>query len=130
VEQSFGEALRLEGYDPGAAPARAGQTLAVDLYWQALAAPGRDYAVSLQLLDSSGRLVAQHDAPPVAGAYPTAHWQAGERVLDRHPLALPADLAGEYRLQVVVYEQATGRRLQVAGADAAALGQLQVGAQR
>ena len=65
-----------------------------------------DWVVSVQLLDAAGRLVAQHDAPPAGGDYPTSAWRADEVVLDRHRLALPANLPpGEYTVALVVYAQ-------------------------
>ncbi|MHB1415659.1 MAG: hypothetical protein ACYC1C_10425, partial [Chloroflexota bacterium] len=105
VGATFGGALTLEGYD-----LEQGAGTAVTLHWLAQEKPGTDYVVSVQVLDSAGRLVAQDDAPPVGGEYPTSYWEAGERVLDRHVLAGP--LAGN-TLQVVVYGAADGKRLAV-----------------
>lgn len=108
----FGEALRLAGF--GLTPQRpgAGETLTVHLHWQATARPAADYTISVQLLDEGGRLVAQHDAQPASGAYPTSYWDRGEAIVDSHPLSLPADLApGRYALSVVVYSSAGGTRL-------------------
>ncbi|MHB1131190.1 MAG: ArnT family glycosyltransferase [Chloroflexota bacterium] len=124
--QTFGAALQLEGYTLPQ-EARAGAALSVSLHWRAALAPGADYVVSTQLVGPDGRLVAQHDSPPAAGNFPTGYWQAGERVLDRHELALPRDLAaGEYRLHVVVYSAQNQARLPVAGADSLSLATIKV----
>ncbi len=65
--------------------------LAVDLVWRAAsdAPPEKDYTVFVQLLDASGQLMAQSDAPPAAGERPTTGWRAGEVITDGHTLPLP-----------------------------------------
>ena len=130
----FGAALALEGY--GLAPREpvAGERLRVDLHWRALSRPDGDFAVSVQVLDGAGRLVAQHDGPPAGGDYPTGYWEEGEVVLDSHEVELPRGISpGAYSLVVVVYDAATHERLPVAKAnelprsDSACLGSLRVG---
>ena len=60
--------------------------------------------MSVFLLDAAGRLVAQHDGPPLEGASPTSTWQPGDLKYDIHPIPLPASLpAGTYQLAVKVY---------------------------
>ena len=58
-----------------------------DLTWSALSRPVRDYTIFVHGLDEDGRIVAQSDSPPQAGAYPTVLWQPGDVVHDVHPLA-------------------------------------------
>ncbi len=66
----LGDDLRLLGYDlPNATPAP-GNTLQATLYWQALSPQDHDYKAFAHLVDDSGRLWAQHDAVPRAGAIP------------------------------------------------------------
>jgi len=105
--------LRLLGFDLRGGPAyRTGETVDVDLFWQALAAPGEDYLPRLQLLDSDGTVYAELTEKPVAGAYPTAWWQAGELVRDPHALPVPAATpAGRYRLALSLVRAADGNRL-------------------
>ncbi len=115
---SFGDWLALSGYELAPSPARPGQTLVVRLDWRAAATPPGDYTVSVQVLSTEGRLVGQHDAPPVGGNYPTAYWAPGEAVTDVHEVPLPADLpAGEYSATVVVYSTQGGERLPVRNSD-------------
>ena len=79
----------------------------------ALDAPGERLKVFVHLLDSSGRLVAQHDGEPVAWHSLTDRWHAGERYTDRHGVPLPADLPpGAYTLLVGLYRH-SGERLAV-----------------
>ena len=126
-DAAFGELIALRGYRVGeettATAAAPGQRLPVLLAWQALQPTGRPLAVSVQLLDAAGPLVAQHDGVPQDGHAPVASWLPGEVVEDRHELALPAGLRpGEYMVAVVVYDTVTGQRLLTQkGADALSL---------
>ncbi|MCJ7667563.1 MAG: phospholipid carrier-dependent glycosyltransferase, partial [Anaerolineae bacterium] len=84
----------------------------IALYWQALRKIEVDYTVFVHLLDSTGRVLSQRDSQPQNGFRPTSTWTAGEEVADYHGLPLPADIpAGEYWLEVGLYEAATGKRL-------------------
>jgi hypothetical protein len=68
------------------------------------------------LLDANGGAVAQHDGRPKGGGYPFSVCDAGEVVVDEHPLTLPAGFpAGDYRLRVGLYRLETGERLPVEG---------------
>ncbi len=102
--------LRLLGLSLHGGPAyRTGEAVEVDLFWQALAAPGEDYLPRLQLLDAAGTVYAELAEKPVAGAYPTAWWQAGELVRDPHALFIPAATpAGRYRLALSLVRAADG----------------------
>jgi hypothetical protein len=92
--------------------AQPGQTLAVDITWEALARPPLDYSIFLHLSAAS-------EAPPVAqadrvmgGTFPTGAWRTGDRLADQVTLALPADLpAGTYTVWIGVYYWQTGERL-------------------
>jgi hypothetical protein len=88
------------------APATAspGQTITVALWWTAEQVPPLDYSVSVFLLDQAGKLVAQHDEPPLEGTSPTSGWQPGELKFDPHRIVLPSALpAGSYQLGLKVY---------------------------
>jgi hypothetical protein len=118
----LGDEVRLLGFDlspVGATPSptgqptfRAGDHIAIVLYWQASRPPRRDYTAFLHLLDASGKLVAQTDGQPRSGDYPTSAWGAGDVVADPHRLDLPGDLRpGTYRLEAGMYLLQTGARL-------------------
>ncbi|MBI2940287.1 MAG: phospholipid carrier-dependent glycosyltransferase [Chloroflexi bacterium] len=85
----------------------------VVLLWEAQHPLARDLVVSVQLLDTRGGLVAQHDAEPAGGRLPTTTWLPGDRVRDEHRVSLPAG-ERDLRTVVVVYDRATGQRLPVA----------------
>jgi hypothetical protein len=112
VTANFGDELVLRGFD---AVEGDNQQLEVTLYWQAGRDMTLDYTVFVHLLDEAGQLVAQHDGQPWWEVkIPTSSWLAGETLLDRHTLQLPADLPpGTYRLQAGVYYWETLERLPV-----------------
>ena len=113
ITARLGDAVSLVGVD--LAPASGG-TLPVTLYWRTDGFLDQDYTVFVQLLGADGKPVAQSDAQPENGGYPTSLWQPGETVRDRHPLTIPAGVPpGEYRLVAGVYLLASGQRLPVAG---------------
>jgi hypothetical protein len=104
TEVDFGEIIALTGYDFDA------QSTELTLYWQALASPGRDYTLFIHLLDKSGAVVAQADAPPAHNAYPTGWWAAGETIAGTHRLPLTVDTVA---VRLGLYDPATGARLPI-----------------
>jgi hypothetical protein len=107
---------------------RAGQILPLEIDWMPLQSPSADYTIFLQLLAADGSLAAQHDGPPNGGYTPTTTWPPGEKILDRHGLALSPDLpAGNYQLTTGLYNPATGDRLLAdRGGDFVELGSISV----
>ncbi|HLG73863.1 MAG TPA: glycosyltransferase family 39 protein [Chloroflexota bacterium] len=63
-----------------------GNDIDVHLLWRARSTPRRDLTVFVQLLSSDGRLIAQHDAPPLNGRFPTSEWQPDDQIADTVPL--------------------------------------------
>lgn len=81
---------------------QAGTMLEVWLAWWLRAAPpvGTDYHFFVHLLDENGVVRGQHD---VAG-FPVFYWHAGDLVLSRFAILLPADLpAGRYPVWAGLY---------------------------
>ncbi|MCK6626269.1 MAG: glycosyltransferase family 39 protein [Anaerolineae bacterium] len=114
---SFGNQITLLGFtmtrDEDQIVNRKSKIVNLKLYWRADSPPSTDYTVFIHLLDSTGKLIAQFDQPPAAGAYPTHLWDPGEIIADEHHLTdLPA---GRYTLHIGLYNPATGERLAVAG---------------
>ncbi|MGD9148398.1 MAG: glycosyltransferase family 39 protein, partial [Anaerolineae bacterium] len=122
-EQSLGvdftDRLRLLGYNAGTdAALLPGEVVEVVLFWQALADPGEDFLLRLQLLDTEGQALAELTEKPVAGTYPTAWWQAGELVRDPHDLPIPATVPpGRYRLALSLVRVADGQPVEVDGRE-------------
>jgi hypothetical protein len=120
--------VALNGFDvePGA-QVKSGSSLTVTLRWRSLEPAGR-YKVFVHLLDSSGKIAAQHDGEPVGNLWPTNLWRPGDVICDEHVIALPVDLAsGQYTFKVGMYDAMTGTRLRAAsGDDEVALGAVEV----
>lgn len=73
-----------------------------------------DLNAFVHVRDAAGNTVAQHDAQPRNGAYPTSVWSPGEVIPDNHTLELPAELpAGTYDIVVGLYDAPSGARLPV-----------------
>jgi hypothetical protein len=97
----------------------------VELDWQATQKIRDDFTISLRLTDLRGEKVfAQADAQPVNGLSPTSSWEAGQLVIDRRGIAIPADTPPvEYHLQVVMY-QFVGNRVAIVTAPDSLRGSL------
>lgn len=109
---TFGSAITLAGFAIEQPALSAGETLRLTLLWESLTHPDQDYTVFIHLLDSNDTLIAGSDTQPLAGSYPTTLWSPQERILDPHPLSIPATLPpGPYRLAIGLYHQPTGQRL-------------------
>ncbi len=115
IDAILGERVRLVGYDLVGTPAP-GQTLALTLYWQALRPMAEDYTIFVHLLGADGALLAQHDAPPLDGLYPTSRWVAGDVFTQRVSLTIPPDArGGKYEILTGMYTYPDLVRLPVAG---------------
>jgi hypothetical protein len=118
----FGSGMELLGYGLSTATLTPGRSLEVALFWRALERMTTRYAVSVQLLDAQGRIVAQADAEPGQGVRPTTGWLPPEIITDPYTLTVPAEATpGPHSLQVVVYDPRTGARLPTTGPSDALL---------
>ncbi len=112
LEVELADGVSLLGYDLEPEVSEPGGEVRLTLYWKARGTPSTDYQVLVHLLGEGAEPVAQADAPPLGGEYPTGMWTAGEVIPDPHTLLLPADLpSGEYRLLVGMYDLETMGRL-------------------
>jgi len=111
---SFGGRLAFLGYEWLQRPSIPGDSLALLTYWRVEAPPSTPLKVFVHLLGGSGESIAQHDG---LGSPPRG-WAAGDLIVQKHLLLLPADLSpGLYKLQLGLYNAPAGPRLSVAGAD-------------
>jgi 4-amino-4-deoxy-L-arabinose transferase-like glycosyltransferase len=118
VNARLGEVIRLVGYDDRATQSQLapGGVYALTLFWSTAAPLAKDYTVFVHLRDATGATVAQQDAQPLGGDYPTSRWRVDEIVIDPHPITLPRNLPpGEYQVWVGMYRLDTMERLPVAG---------------
>jgi 4-amino-4-deoxy-L-arabinose transferase-like glycosyltransferase len=102
------------GYDLRAQEINVGEVLNLTLYWQAQKRMGKSYTVFTHLLDTQNQIWGQKDSIPVSGNYPTTDWWEGEVVVDEYEIPLRTDApAGEYRIEIGIYDAMTGERLSV-----------------
>ncbi len=114
LDANLGGRVRLIGYDLADSPIRPGSEITPTLYWQATAPLETDYTVFLHVRDENDRTVAQADAPPLQGFYPTSQWKPGEMLNDTQRVVLPGDLKpGRYRIVAGLVDAASGQRLPV-----------------
>jgi hypothetical protein len=101
-------------------PLRHGATVRVTLYWQGLRPMETDYTVFVHVVDEQGTIWAQGDSMPAGGERPTSTWSTGEIVEDTHEVTIDVEGPAEgYVLEIGLYDQASGRRLPLAGGGTA-----------
>jgi len=121
VEVNFqlGDAVRLHGYNLELSSD--GEELSLTLYWTTLGPMPADYHVFVHLVDATGKLVAQRDAPPLGGEYPTSAWRVGERLVDTYEVKLSSVPIGSYTVYVGMYLLSSGERVPVYDENGTAL---------
>jgi hypothetical protein len=91
-----------------------GESLNIELFWQALAKMDRDYTGFVHLLDANGRLVAQNDHQPRNGFLPTSIWREGLVLSDTYTIPVPQEASpGKYTLVAGMYDLESGVRLPI-----------------
>ncbi len=91
-----------------------GTSLTLLTYWRVEQPPANSLRIFVHLMGASGTPVAQHDG---LGS-PSHGWSGGDWIVQKHVIALPADLPpGLYTPQLGLYNAPTGPRLAVADAD-------------
>ena len=106
TDLTFDTHIRLIGFDlPQGTAYHAGDVLALTTAWNTDSALDKNATIGLYLRDVNGNAVAQIDAQPGAGFYPTSQWQPNVPVWDNRAFRLPSDLpAGTYQLWVKLYD--------------------------
>jgi len=126
LDISFGGTMKLLGYNlqPTTYNLQPGDSLEVTLYWQSLADMDQDYSTFVHLLDENELIVTQRDMYPGQGLYPTSLWSTGDTIANRYVLILPetAFAPNRARLEVGLYNFATGERLMAYGPNGEPLG--------
>jgi hypothetical protein len=90
--------------------ARPAELSTLKLTWRATGRPPSDLTVFVHVLDPDGRPAAQDDRPPIDGGYPTSIWEAGETIVDVHPMVAPT-APGRFRVVAGMYDPNSGTRL-------------------
>jgi hypothetical protein len=104
---TFGESIRLLGYDLNSDSVEPGGSLALTLHWEAIEEMSESLTTFVHLLDANGVLVAGagQDKVPLDGQRPTFSWVEGEYLSDTFTLALPGDAPpGPYTIEVGWYD--------------------------
>ena len=110
--QTYGDAIRLAGYDLSPATLNPGGTVELTLHWQPLTRLDADLTTFVHLVDADGNKLSQSDHRPGGVFYPTSLWKPGETLADQHTLALPAALGQPpYTIVVGLYDSAAGLQL-------------------
>lgn len=117
---TFGEAIRLIGYDLDTTTVASGDSLTLTFYWRATAPPQDNYSLFVHL-SSKGetQLIAQSDGEPDRPERPTLTWTDGDETLISQPftITVPADASpGDFELRIGLYNYQTGLRLPVVSA--------------
>ncbi|MBN1995186.1 MAG: glycosyltransferase family 39 protein [Anaerolineae bacterium] len=113
-DAQFGSAIKFVGYNLPTTTVAAGETLYLDLYWQALENPGRDYRAFVHLTDGATLWGQQDDDP--ACRLPTSIWRAGQRGMGQFRLPVnPETPPGHYPLIIGLYRADTLERLKITG---------------
>jgi hypothetical protein len=116
IDATFGERMRLIGYEVEYDDTRPGDPVTVRLEWEALQDMDRDWSVFLHLNDPVlGGPIAQRDMYPGAGLLATSLLEPGRRWVDTYVLTIPATAIApaELELAVGLYDFANGQRLPV-----------------
>jgi 4-amino-4-deoxy-L-arabinose transferase-like glycosyltransferase len=114
----LGGQAALLGYDLSGEQVKAGDSITLTLYWQALARMADDYKVFVHLVgpEPEQTIAAQSDKMPLDGLWPTWAWEPGYPVRDEYRLELPAGLPpGKYELRAGLYRPGDGQRVSVQG---------------
>ncbi len=107
VSVNFGNLIALQGYTL----APAADALKLTFFWQAIDSLHNNYTVFVHIVDDAGQIIAQSDAQPLGGQYPTSIWSPGETIIDERVITgVPP---GEYQIYVGWYRWDTLERLPV-----------------
>ena len=95
-------------------PVSAGQSLQIELIWEAMAEMDLDYTGFVQLIAADGTLVAQNDHQPRYGFLPTTIWREGVTIADPYTLVIPPETSADsYSLIAGMYDLESGVRLPI-----------------
>lgn len=114
LEVTFGDHMRLVGYEVKYDELRPGEDARVRLEWEVLQPMERDWSVFVHLNDPVlGQPIAQRDMYPGAGLLATTLLETGERLVDEYVLTIPPTAMAPADLELVVglYDFATGERM-------------------
>ena len=91
VDHAIGSFAKLRGYSISSDTVRPGDSIAVDLLWEALDETDQNHLVFVKLYGRDAQ-VASRDTYPGGGNYATSLWRKGDIFIDPHWITIPDDL--------------------------------------
>jgi hypothetical protein len=105
LDLRLGETISLLGYDLPRRVARAGEKVAVTLYWRCEGVVSVSYTVFVHLLGADGQIQGQQDRIPLDGQAPTTGWVKGQIIVDEYAIPISDQAQPEgHRLEVGMYD--------------------------
>jgi uncharacterized membrane protein len=92
----WGRGMALRGYDLS----RSRNSFWLTFHWERVAGISADFRRSVELLDGSGRVVAEHSDFELTRTLPTNKWQVGQQVRDEVELDIPAASNSDFRVRI------------------------------
>jgi len=125
---TFPPEMRLLGYDVDRSSVKPNESIRLTLYWQSLTQMDRDWSVFVHVVDENEIVIAQRDTYPGLGLMPTRKWSVGRTLADTYVIILPATVyaPSKARIEIGLYDYATGERLLVNGRDVLTLSSLDI----
>lgn len=110
---------RLLGVETSADRAAPGESITVNACWEGLSPMATDYTVFVHLIGPENIRVAERHTYPGLGRFPTSLWPAGRAFCDTYRLEVEpwADGPILYKLEIGLFDAATGERLPATRAD-------------
>jgi hypothetical protein len=126
----LGEAIRLVGYDLPQRYFRVGDSIPLTLYWRADRPLAQSYTVFVHLRGErfnpkqNNPLWGQSDRAPMP---PPNAWRVNEIISDAYRLGIDPDAPpGKYKIEIGMYDAATGTRLQTDQGDSVIVGEIEI----
>lgn len=104
---AWGDVAEILGYDLEID----GDKAHLQLYLRALGKTDVDYAIAARLVGPDGMVHAEDRGPVDEGHAPSKAWLAGQYVVDRRSLTLPAGAAGPFFIDLVMLDEQSGAPL-------------------
>jgi hypothetical protein len=126
LDAQFGDGIHLLGYDLASATVTPGGVIDLTLYWSSDGDVRQRYKVFTHLLgdvfnaETGNFLWGQVDNEPAANTRPTTTWRGAEVIVDHYAIPVAANAPpGLYRIEIGLYDAASGQRLPLLGEDGA-----------
>ncbi|MBN1681082.1 MAG: hypothetical protein JW966_12415 [Anaerolineae bacterium] len=104
-------------FAPSPEQAQPGDRIDITLFWEVLAPPPADYTIFVHLYDAGQQLIAQYDAQPLDGRYPSSTWAEGVKLSTHYQLTIPENAQAPFRIVAGMYTWPDLVRLPVTQTD-------------